>query len=51
MLWTITIILFVLWALGLVGGGTMGWWIHVLLVLAVISLIFAVMRRGATGVP
>jgi hypothetical protein len=51
MLWTITIILFVLWALGMVSGATMGWWVHVLLVLAVISLIFAVMRRGAASVP
>jgi hypothetical protein len=46
MLWTITVILFVLWILGLVSGATMGWWIHVLLVLAVISLILAVIRRG-----
>src|SRR6266542_1828610 len=50
MLWTITIILFVLWALGMVSGATMGWWIHVLLLLAVIALIFAVMRRGAATV-
>ncbi|GEJ56117.1 hypothetical protein AMYX_08580 [Anaeromyxobacter diazotrophicus] len=50
MLWTVTIILFVLWALGMVSGATMGWWIHLLLVLAVISLIFAVMRRGAATV-
>lgn len=50
MLWTVTIILFVLWALGMVSGATMGWWIHLLLVLAVISLIFAVLRRGATAV-
>jgi hypothetical protein len=46
MLWTITVILFVLWILGMVSGATMGWWIHVLLVLAVISLILAVIRRG-----
>ncbi len=50
MLWTITIILFVLWALGMVSGAAMGWWIHLLLVLAVISLIFAVMRRGSATV-
>jgi hypothetical protein len=50
MLWTITIILFVLWALGMVSGATMGWWIHLLLVLAVIALIFAVIRRGAATV-
>jgi len=37
-------------ALGMVSGATMGWWIHVLLVLAVIMLIFAVLRRGAAAV-
>ncbi len=40
MLWTITIILFVLWLLGMVSGYTLGSWIHLLLVLAVIVLIF-----------
>jgi hypothetical protein len=50
MLWTITIILFVLWAIGMVSGVTLGWWIHLLLVLAVISLIFAVLRRGTAAV-
>jgi hypothetical protein len=50
MLWTVTIILLVLWALGLLSGATLGAWVHVLLVLAVISLIFAVMRRGSAAV-
>ena len=49
MLWTLTVILLVLWALGLVSGTAVGSWIHVLLVLAVISLIIAVMRRGTTA--
>ncbi|HEX9199021.1 MAG TPA: lmo0937 family membrane protein [Acidobacteriaceae bacterium] len=40
MLWTITIILFVLWLVGLVSSYTLGGWIHLLLVLAVIVLIF-----------
>jgi hypothetical protein len=40
MLWTITIILFILWILGLVSSYTMGGWIHILLVLALIVLIF-----------
>ena len=40
MLWTITIILFVLWVVGLVSSYTMGGWIHILLVLAIIVLIF-----------
>ncbi|WP_242392950.1 lmo0937 family membrane protein [Anaeromyxobacter oryzisoli] len=49
MLWTITVILLVLWAIGLVSGSTLGWWVHLLLVLAVISLIFAIIRRGAAS--
>lgn len=40
MLWTITVVLFVLWLLGMVSSYTMGGWIHLLLVLAVIVLIF-----------
>jgi hypothetical protein len=40
MLWTITIILFILWVVGLVSSYTMGGWIHILLVLAIIMLIF-----------
>ena len=40
MLWTITIILFVLWILGLVSSYTLGGWIHILLVLAIVVLIF-----------
>jgi fatty acid desaturase len=39
MLWTITIILFILWLLGLVSSYTFGGWIHILLVLAVIVLV------------
>jgi hypothetical protein len=40
MLWTITIVLFILWIVGLVSSYTMGGWIHILLVLAIIVLIF-----------
>ena len=40
MLWTITIILFILWLVGLVSGYTLSGWIHILLVLAIIVLIF-----------
>jgi Family of unknown function (DUF5670) len=43
MLWTITIILFILWLVGLVSSYTLGGWIHILLVLAVIILIFNLM--------
>lgn len=40
MLWTITVVLVILWLVGLVSSYTMGGWIHILLVLAVIVLIF-----------
>lgn len=40
MLWTIFVILAVLWLLGMVSSYTMGGAIHVLLVLAVIVLLF-----------
>ena len=39
MLWTIAVVLIVLWALGLVTGFTMGAFIHVLLVLAVVLVL------------
>jgi hypothetical protein len=38
MLWTLAIILFVLWGLGLVTSYTMGGFIHILLVLAVVAV-------------
>ena len=40
MLWTITIVLVILWLLGFVGFHILGAWIHLILVLAVIVLIF-----------
>jgi hypothetical protein len=40
MLWTIAIILLVLWALGLVTSYTLGGVIHVLLAVAVIMILF-----------
>ena len=43
MLWTITVILFLLWLVGLVSGNTFGGWIHILIVLFIISLIFNLM--------
>jgi Family of unknown function (DUF5670) len=39
MLWTIAIVLLVLWALGLVSAYTMGGFIHLLLVAAVILIL------------
>ncbi len=39
MLWTIAVILLVLWALGLVSAYTMGGFIHVLLVIAIVVVL------------
>ena len=44
MLWTIAIILVVLWALGLVSSVTMGGFIHILLVLAIIAIVFQLIQ-------
>lgn len=42
MLFTIAIILVVLWALGLVSGTTVGGFVHVLLVIAIIMVLLQV---------
>jgi hypothetical protein len=39
MLWTIFVILLVLWAIGMVGSYTLGGFIHILLVLALAVLV------------
>jgi hypothetical protein len=44
MLWTICVILFVLWALGMVTSYTMGGVIHILLVIALVVLLFRVFQ-------
>ncbi|HWS14846.1 MAG TPA: lmo0937 family membrane protein [Candidatus Methylomirabilis sp.] len=44
MLWTIAVILLVLWALGLVTSYTMGGFIHVLLVIAVVVVLINVIQ-------
>jgi hypothetical protein len=40
MLWTLFVILLVLWLLGVVTSYTLGGFIHILLVLAVVALVF-----------
>lgn len=40
MLWTIAVVLLVLWALGMVTSYTLGGVIHVLLVLAAVAVLF-----------
>jgi hypothetical protein len=42
MLWTICVILIILWLLGLVTGTTMGGLIHILLVIAIIVILVRV---------
>ena len=44
MLWTIFVILLILWLLGLASSYTLGGFIHILLVLAIISLVIQVLQ-------
>jgi hypothetical protein len=44
MLWTIFIILLVLWMLGLVSGYTMGGFIHILLVIAIVVVLIRIIQ-------
>ncbi len=44
MLWTIAVVLLVLWALGLVTSYTLGGFIHVLIALAIIAVLIRVIQ-------
>lgn len=44
MLWTIAVILVILWLLGLVSSYTMGGFIHILLVIAIILVLLRVIQ-------
>ena len=44
MLWTVAVILLVLWLLGLVSSYTMGGFIHVLLVVAIVVILINVIQ-------
>jgi Family of unknown function (DUF5670) len=44
MLWTIFVILLVLWALGLVSSYTLGGYIHLLLVIAIVIVLIRVIQ-------
>lgn len=44
MLWTISVILIVLWLLGLVSSTTMGGFIHILLVIAIVMILVNVIQ-------
>ena len=44
MLWTIFVVLLVLWVLGLVTGSTMGGFIHILLILAIGTFLIRIIQ-------
>jgi len=50
MLWTIAVILLVLWGLGLVTATTLGGFVHVLLILAVVTVLIRVIK-GRRALP
>ncbi len=50
MLWTIFVILLILWLVGVVSSYTLGGFIHILLVLAIIALIFQLISGRRTVV-
>jgi len=44
MLWTICVILLILWLLGLVSGYTIGGFVHVLLVIAIVVVLVRIIQ-------
>lgn len=44
MLWTIAVILLILWLLGFIGGYAMGGFIHILLVIAIVVVLIRVIQ-------
>jgi Family of unknown function (DUF5670) len=44
MLWTIAVLLLILWLLGMVSSYTLGGFIHILLVLAIITVLIRVIQ-------
>jgi hypothetical protein len=48
MLWTIVVILLILWLLGLVSSYTMGGFIHILLVIAIIMIVVNLIQGRRT---
>ncbi len=44
MLWTITILLFLLWLIGMVSSYTLGGFIHLLLLLAIVTLLIRIIQ-------
>ncbi len=44
MLWTLTVVLLILWLLGLVSSTTLGGFIHILLVIAIVMVLVRVIK-------
>jgi hypothetical protein len=49
MLWTLFVVLLVLWLIGVVSSYTLGGFIHILLVLAVVALVFQLITGRRTA--
>jgi hypothetical protein len=50
MLWTIFVILLILWLVGFIGFHVVAWWIHLLLVIALVVLIIQLIGGRRTVV-
>ena len=50
MLWTMAVILLVLWVLGMVSGASLGVWIHLFFLFALVALILAAAQRAKVAV-
>jgi hypothetical protein len=44
MLYTIAVVLLILWLLGVVGVYTIGWFVHILLVIAIVLILIRVIQ-------
>ena len=44
MLWTIAVVLVILWVLGLVSSNTMGGFIHILIVIAIVVVLIRIIQ-------
>jgi uncharacterized protein (DUF58 family) len=49
MLWTIAVVLLILWALGLVSSYTMGGFVHILLVVALVVIVISIIQGRRPG--
>ena len=49
MLWTIAVVMLVLWALGLVSSYTMGGFIHLLLIIALVVVVVGFLQGRKVG--